>query len=317
MTIEVGGAGELGMAFETTLGTFVAPAKWIPIRSESLQLVEDKIYRTNIRGLAERSGAIPGYTHVEGDIVFEVTPDALLYFLYSGRYSIVKTGAGPYEYVFTPVAVAKTSTAVGATTRKTLSILIERGGNGFGYVGMALGQISLTVDGGVLIATASMVGVDEDTQSLAAATYGTVQPMGPGNLTLEVPDATARADADTFTATINDNLVNANRLNGQRKAAYQNWGEREITLDFEIDFDTRTGDYTKFRAQTIEAVTLIGTSPTTNEDFELAFSGYVIDSVATPLAGLGEVNRATISGHGIYNSAASHTWTVNSTTSIA
>ena len=131
MTIEVGGAGYLGVGFETTLGTFVAATKWIPIRSESLVVAEDKQYRMNLRGLADRSGALLSYTHVEGDIEFEVNPEFLPYFLYASRCSITKSGSGPYTYVFTPAHVAKTTTAAGTTTRKTLSIIVQRSGERF------------------------------------------------------------------------------------------------------------------------------------------------------------------------------------------
>ena len=79
MPYELGGTGILGVAFETTYGTYIAPTKWIPIRSESLTEVEDKIYRTNIRGLADRSGAIQGYTHIEGDIEFDISGRRIVY----------------------------------------------------------------------------------------------------------------------------------------------------------------------------------------------------------------------------------------------
>lgn len=299
MTVEVGGAGTLGVGFEATLGTYIAPTKWIPIRSESLQKVEDKIWRTNIRGVADRSGAIQGYTHVEGDIEFEVTPESLLYFIYAMRVTCVKTGAGPYTYTFAPAHVAKTTTATGATNRKTLSMLINRGGNPRGYVGLSVGQLSLTVDNGLLMATATMIGTDEATQTAGTPTWPTTEPIGPGDVTLEVPTGTARGDADTFTFMINDNLTFANRLNGQRKAAYNNWGEREITWSYEFDYDTQT-DYDAFIAQTIRSITMKGTL-NANEEVTVVTAATASESHVTNLTSLGDVNRATVDAHAFHN----------------
>jgi len=78
VTSEIGGQGTVGVAFETTVGTFVAPTKWIPIRSESLQLVEDKIYRMNIRQMIEyhvekRAGVTIAAIPVEKQLGVELT----------------------------------------------------------------------------------------------------------------------------------------------------------------------------------------------------------------------------------------------------
>src|SRR5438067_1784517 len=128
MPFDLAGNGALGVATETTYGTFTAPTKWIPIRSESLRKVENKIYRTNIRGLADRSGAIQGYYHIEGDITFEVTADSLVYFMYASRVVPAKgaLAGGGYPYTFTPASVASPTTAAGIAVRKSLSIQVNR-----------------------------------------------------------------------------------------------------------------------------------------------------------------------------------------------
>lgn len=310
MTIEVGGAGFLGVAFEATLGTFVPAVKWIPIRSESLRVAEDKQYRMNLRGLADRSGALLSYTHVEGDIEFEVNPEFLPYFLYASRITAVKSGAGPFTYTFTPAHVAKTTTAAGTTTRKTLSIIVQRGGERFAYVGCAVGQLAFTVDAGMLICTASIVGTNEATQALGTPTYTTVPPVSPGQVTLEVPNASARADADTFSLTINDNLVPANRLNGSRFSAYQNWGEREVTFSYEVDFDVKTTDYDVFRAGTFRTATIKGIVSAAVEEVQVVLNATAIDAAPVYLAGLGDVNRLSVEAHAFYNTGAAYTATV-------
>lgn len=311
MTVEVGGAGTVGVAFEAVLGTYVVPVKWIPVRSESLQKMEGKVYRTNIRGLAGRSGVIQGYTHTEGDIVFEVTSDVLPYFLYAARYVPVKTGAmAPFTYTFTPAHVAKASTGAGAV-RKTLSMLVTRGGNPRGFVGLSVGQMTFTVDAGVLLCTASMVGTDEGTQSTGTPAWAASTVFGPGKVTLEIPTATPRADMDTFSLAINNNLTPSNRLNGQRAAAYQNWGERETTLTCEADFDTLT-DYNVFNNQTIQAITIKAINTALSDEMSIVLNASAGDSYAYPLASLGDVNRASLAFHAFHNTSDEHVITVKS-----
>lgn len=306
MTVEVGGAGTIGLATETTLGTYVPPTKWIPIRSETLELVEDKIYRMNLRGTADRTGAIQGYTHTAGDITFEVTPDVLVYFLYAARTTPSKVTT---TYTFVPAHIAKASTAAGTSSRKTLSLLVARSGNPMAYVGLSVGQLSFSVDGGVLMCTASMIGTNESAQSAGTPSYTQPVVIGPGKVTLEIPTATARADADTFTLNINDNLQAANRLNGNRFAAYQNWGEREISLGVEVDFDTLT-DFNAFTAQTIQAITLKGIAAAATEEVVFVLNATATDSAGIHLSGLGDVNRASLAYHGFYNTTDAYTITL-------
>lgn len=316
MTVEIGGAGTLGIALEATLGTYLAPTKWIPIRSESMQVAEDKIYRMNLRALADRSGAIQGYTHTEGDIVFEVTPDILVYFLYCSRVTPAKVVATPNVYTFIPAHVAKTTTAAsGVTIRRTMSMLITRSARPFGYVGNAVSQLAFTIDGGVLVCTASMYGTDEAAQSAGTPSFTAQTVAGPGKLTLEYPTATTRADVDTFNFTINDNAVTANRLNGLRAAAYQNWGEREITAHFEADFDPLT-DYAAFRAQTISPIKFSALPVPGTEEFVVVLNATAIDASPINLAGLGDVNRANIDLHGFYNTSDAYTMTLKTLENI-
>jgi Phage tail tube protein len=315
MTIEVGGAGWLGIAFETTLGTWVTPAKWIPIRSETLAVTENKQYRMNLRGTADRTGALPSYTHTEGDIVFEVNPEFLPYILYCARTSIVKSGAGPYVYTYTPAHVAAATTATGTTTRKTASLTINRGSNYFGYVGCSVGQMVFSTDeDGMLLLTASIVGTTEVNQAGPfTPSFTATPPISPGQVTLEIPTASARADARTANLTINDNLIPANRLNGTRSAAYQNWGEREITFTADFDFNTLT-DYNIFRAGTFQTATYKGINGT--ETVTITLNATVMDSYPVNLAGLGEVNSAAVEMHAFYNTGNAYTIVVNTAENI-
>jgi hypothetical protein len=323
-TLEVGGAGYLGIGVETTLGTFVTPTKFFPIRSETLSQQEAKIYRTNIRGVADRSGAVQGYVHAEGDVVFEVTSDILPYFLEAGRFLVVRTGASaPFTYTATPIHVAKTQTNAPATagtpvnvTRKTLTLLANRSDIPMAYLGMSVSQLAFTLDNGLLVCTASMIGTQESTQTPPApvATWGTAQPFGPGLVTLEVPQGSPRADADTFSVTINDNGVAANRLNGARGAAYVNWGEREITAHVEHDFSS-TADYDAFVAQTQQIVAFKAIR-SASDSIEIDINAAIEDNYAVNLSALGDVVRGSFDMHGIYGTTDAVTIIVKTTESV-
>ena len=302
MTVEVGGAGTLGLAFETVLGTYTVPTKWVPIRSESLKLVEGKVWGRNIKGKADITRATKGYFHVEGDIVFEVSGASLLYFLYAARMTIAKVGAmAPWHYTFTGAHVAKSTTAAsGPTVRRTLSMLVTRSGNPMGYTGLSVSQLTFTIDSGVLICTASMIGSGEAAQSAGTPTYVAEDPFGPGEITLEVPTATARADADTFTLTINDNGQAANRLNGLRTAAYITWGEREVTASMETDFDSLT-DFNDFVAQTSRTFKVKAINTAVTDEVDILLNAAINEDTTVNLTSLGDVVRQSISYHGIYD----------------
>lgn len=320
MGVDIGGGGTLGVGLEVTLGTYAVPTKFIPIRSESLAVVEDKIYRMNLRASADRTGAVKGYTHVEGDIVFEVTPDVMPYFFYGARVVPARAFSAPtYTYTFTGASVAKPTTAAsGVTNRRTLSLNILRSGKVFGYVGCVVSQLAFSIDNGLLMCTASMYGTDEAVQSAGSPSWSVIPVAGPGTLTLEYPTATTRVDVDTFSLTINDNATQANRLNGSRAAAYENWGEREVTFSYEADFDGAAfPDYTAFRAGTISPITFKAIVAGGTQEMTIVLNATAIDAYPVNLAGLGDVNRASISGHAFYNTTDAYTITVKTDEQVA
>jgi hypothetical protein len=280
-----------------------------------LELVEDKYYRRNIRATADRTGVLQGYNHVEGDVELEVTANEIVRLLYASRVTPAKSGVGPFTYTFTPAGVAKTTTAAGASTRKTLSIHVERSGVIFGYVGCSVTQWAFTVDGGVLIATATIFGSDEAPQASAPPTWPTTIPFAPGKVTLEFPDATPRADVDTFNLTINDNGSAANRLNGTRKAAYITWGEREVTVSYEADFDNAT-DYNVYKNQTIQVLEVLGSNSATDDEISIKLNAVAIDAYPVGLSGFGDIVRTSINGHAFYNTTDAYTIVVKSTVDI-
>src|SRR5436190_10041759 len=172
MTAGIGAAGILGIALETVSGTYLSPTKYVPFESESLNFVQDTIWRRPIRQSADIIGAVPGNVHVEGDIGFEAIPDVVSILLYAARHTVTKTLTGPYKYNYIPNALA--------IPARTLSLTVVRNGIVFGYTGMVVGNFTFTVEDGILKFNCGFQGRDEAVQSLPTATWPTTTPYGAG-----------------------------------------------------------------------------------------------------------------------------------------
>lgn len=318
MPLTLGGAGLLGVAFETVYGTYIAPTKWIPIRSESLTHNEEKQVLGPIRGLAVASKVKRGYTIEDGDIEFEVTSDTLLYFLYASRMAITKSVApAPFTYNFTPVSVVQPTTGAGAALRKTLSIYIERGGEVFAYLGCSVTSLSFTIDNGDLICTAHVMGLTLDTgQAPVASSFPAWNPFGPGTIGIELPSATERIDIDTFSIDINDGGEALNRVKmGSRGPSYVRWGEREVTGSFDHDFLDMT-EYNAFNDNTSREMIVVAENDPADDRVQLTLRGLITDSYPINLGGLGDLVRASVSFRSVYNGSPEYEFEILSNESI-
>ena len=304
MPAGIGAAGILGVAREATPGTYVAPEKFIPIRSESLAYAQETVFTRPIRGVADIVHAVPGNATVEGDIEFEVTHDNLPWFLYGMRGSVAKAGAGPYTYTYTPGVMGQKS---GADSH--LSISVERNGEVFGYTKCVIGKLMITVDNGILVATASVLAQEEASQSALVPTWPTNAPYGAGQYVIEIPTATQVYDVDTFEFTVDDSPEHQYRLrdNG-RGAQYTKFGERTTELSVERDFEDRT-DYDAFKALTAQAIHFRAESAT-GDHFDLVMHSAIKDTYEIGLSGQGDLVRASVTYQGIYNEAQSEPFVI-------
>src|SRR5690242_17930179 len=113
----IGASGLMGIALETVAGTYLAPTKFVPFESESLNWVQDTTFRRPIRQSADNIGAVLGDGNVEGDVGMEFLEDCVVYFLHCARTTVVKTGTTPnFTYAF--------SGSAAAVPNKTMSITI-------------------------------------------------------------------------------------------------------------------------------------------------------------------------------------------------
>jgi hypothetical protein len=292
MALDIGASGEVGLAFETTAGTYVAPTKFIPVRSESLKRVQDTVFRRTIKGVADVVGANSAWNHIEGDIEFEVDGANLLMFLAAGRLVNVRSGAGPYVYTLTP--------GHGAGGNKDLSITVVRAGVVFGYTGCKVGSLEFSLDGGIMVCRASMMGLDEAVQSDPAQTYSTDVVYNPGDYAIEIPTSTPVTDTDTFTLSIEDNLTPEYRLVfGITRPAVLRYGERNVTLSVERDFLSRA-DYDAFKALTAQNVQ-IKASKSASDYVQFNLYNAIKNTYEVGLSGQGDLVRAAVEYQGVYD----------------
>lgn len=306
----LGGGGSVGVAFETTMGTYVPPAVFIPILNESLEYTEDKYLSEQIRQQSIHTEAKPSYYHTEGDVELEIDPQNILYFLYAGRHTVAKSGAGPYVYKFTPNSAGTGRTSAGASTQKTLSITVVRNGEVFGYAGCVLSGFEMRVDTdtGILMGTMNIMGLSESEQSDPTEAWIAPDLLGADAHRIYLDAAgTAPAFADPvdvnhngFTFNANFNASAQNRVRSDRAASYIAFGTTEGTFSSDIDFLDRD-DYDNFKATNKRAVRV--ESLNGGATLALATSGirtqvnnYFFNTYSVPLAGMGDLIAAATEG---------------------
>lgn len=307
MPAGLGGGGSVGIAFETTMGTYAAPTVFVPILNESLAYTEEKYYSEQIRQQTIVSDVKSGYYHVEGDVEMEVDPTNHPYWLYASRHTIVKAGSGPYTYTYTPSSAGSASTAAGTTTPKTLSITVVRNNVVFGYTGCVAGSFEYTVEDGVLKCTMNVLGIAEAVQADPTEAWVAPDLLGADahRIYLAASGTSPTFGAvdvnfNGYTFRANYNAEAQNRIHAQRSASYISYGITEAEVESELDFLDRT-DYDNMVNNTTRAIKLESTNG--GATFAAATSGIQIqankvsyDAYTPNLEGMGDLIMAAFTG---------------------
>lgn len=307
MPVGLGAGGVVGLALETTKGTYAPPTKFTPLRSEGVQWQQGTSYRRVIAGTVDPLGAVAGNGHVEGDIDIEALDDVLPYFFRCARGTMTKTGTddpatttvenvAPFTYELTP--------AHGAQASKTMSLTIVRNGVVFGYTGIVVSSMNFTVDDGMLVATMSLLGEEEAVQAdPGAPTFEETGPFASGMYVLSIPTATQIFDADGFSFQVEDNGEPQNRLINRRGAAFISYGERNAQLSIDRDFEDRN-QYNEFKALTEQSVTLRAEKVAGSFPFiEFNLPRTVLDTYDVSLSDVGGIIRASATYQGLDHDA--------------
>lgn len=305
---DIAGNGAVWIGLESTYGTPVDPTAagtgvWCPIISETLSYTEDKYYSPQIRNSAIVSDVEQSYYHVEGDLVIEVDPNYMPYFMIASRHqSALATGV----YSSTPTNIGA---AYPGGTAKGLSIVAVRNKVGFLYSGCVVNQYAFSVENGVLRCTLGMLGLAEQATSNNTFTYSWVDPelFGASAHAVYVDaagTAPAFASADStfngFTFTANYNGAAQNRLVRDRAATYVSYGEIEATYDTELDFTSRA-EYDNMVNNTLRAIRF--ESIRGGADWSAATTGFRIttrrsayNTYEVGLSGIGDLLMARVTG---------------------
>ncbi len=306
MAAGIGAAGILGVAREVTAGVYVAPEKYIPIRSESLSFNQETVFTRPIRESADIINAVPGNVAVEGDIEFEVAHDFLPHFMHGMRGDVVKAGAASdFTYTFDSTSIGQKS-----ATLTTLSITIERNGIVFSYLQCVVNTFALTVDNGILVCTLGIMAEEEAVAAAPTAVWPTTVPFGAGQYSIEIPTATQVFDVDSFDFSLDDGGEHAYRLRDTgRGAQFTKFGERTTELTIEQDFDSRA-DYDAFKALTAQAITIHAEISATRY-VDLVIHSAIKDTYEVGLSGQGDLVRASITYQGIFDETAASPFTLD------
>lgn len=189
MAIGSGLGAQLGIAAETTYGTFVAPTKFLEFTKESLALKKTTAQSAGIaagRLLALASRRVVTRREVQGSIELEVTNKGmglLLQALMGTTVTPVQQGAGPaYLQTHTLASTAGKSLTIQKGVPLTTGTVTDKT-----FLGCKVtsGEFSCGV-GEMLTATYEFDGKDcDEGQTLAAASYANMSPFHFGQMALK------------------------------------------------------------------------------------------------------------------------------------
>jgi hypothetical protein len=292
MGVGVSGGGSLGLAFEVTPGTYIAPTKFHPILSESLEFQPGNVYRRPIRQSIDNIGMVPGNVNVTGTVSMEALDDVIVYYLYAMRMGIVKTGATNFTYTCTPTSLA-------AFPTRTLSLTVVRNSAVFGYTGCVVSKLTLSIQNDILQMDADIIAQNEAVQSAPSPTWSTTVPIGPGQWNIGIPTGTQVFDMDTFSYSVDEAAAPAYRLkntgpNAGRGAQFVSMGERTVQMTASRDFIDRT-DYNLFAAGTGQSLTVLGQSAgSVNNSIQFLIGNAFKSAYQVVMGAQGDIVRANL-----------------------
>jgi hypothetical protein len=306
---DVAGGGHVGIALESTHGTYIAPTVFVPAESETLGERRSDPMRKPIMGQAVTLGKVGGREHVDGEIIMEALPLPMVYFLAASRWAITKGGTGPYTYTASDGADAHVK-----GNDRSLTIVTDRAGIGFAYLGCQIGSMRLFVQDGIPMVAYGIVGREQtEDYTPGAVTIPAETPFAADDIALTVA-AGARTDIDSLEITLNDNAEPRFNLSGAEAADYVKFGEFEGSASFEIDFESKA-DYAIWVARTTQELKVVWTFDA-DQALDVELHGALYDTFEVPLSAIGDQVRASAAMIAAYTAGDSAAATIEITTSV-
>lgn len=237
--MSLGALGYVAYGVETEDGTFVAPTKFIPVTSFSIEDSNDFMVPDQIRHSRDRYIAMAAPYAISGSMEMELIPTDISPLLKSAFTATVISSAyagGGYQHVFTPASEIDTFTFESSAA----DILIMR------YAGIRVNTLEIRAAfGEIVTATFGLEGIDREKQAGASSpSYTTVTPFNFSGVDLKV-DGDLNCTIKDFTFGINNNLERIGALCKTRAWRRMALGMREVSLALTIDF-TDTSEYDRF-----------------------------------------------------------------------
>jgi hypothetical protein len=248
--MSLGALGYVGYGVESVDGTFVAPTKFLPVSSFSVEDVNDFMTPDQIRHSRDRYIAMVAPYNVSGSMEMELIPTETAHLLKSAWAASVNSGAysgGGYEHTFTPASQEPTFTFESSAA----DILVMR------YSGVRINTLEIKAAfGEIVTASFGLEGVNRKKEaSPTSPTYTNIRPFHFTGADVHVAGGTLLTHVKDFTFGSNNNFERIGTLRRTRAWKRMAFGMREVTLAMTLDF-TDTSEYDRFLAETVFDVDL-------------------------------------------------------------
>lgn len=246
----------MGIAQETTFGTYVTATAFIEFNTEGVKTEIEELVRESINGTRFFKKRLKGNQTTSGNVEMDFNPasDATCYLLkqaMGGTVSSSTIASGVYTHTFLVGNMESNDSTGGAADVKSLSLSIRRGTTDtFNYYGGRVNTLTLKGDvNSPVIMTVDMAFKGASTSStIPSASFSDVLPVNFTGVTIKTADNLGSVAAEyfkSFELSINNNIYTDVRVLGSREPAQLPPGKQSIKLKLAQQYDTITS-YNRF-----------------------------------------------------------------------
>jgi hypothetical protein len=277
----MGWASVLGIAKETTFGTFVTSTTFLEFNSESLKAQRDVKILESINSTRDAKKRMLGNQSADGSLELDLNlaSDGIVYLIKQAMGGTCSTAVVSAASSFTHTLYAgdmeNNGWTAGSTRMKSLSMAVRRGGQDaptYNFFGMRVNTLTIKAEvGSPVIMTAELIGSGCSISStIPTVTLTDIVPLNFSEITIQTGLTSTTLSTEyykSFEFSINNNLNGDFRVLGNIGRAAIPAQKRETKLKLTQSFDTTTA-YDRY----------INNTPTY---FKISFDGITIPASAT------------------------------------
>jgi hypothetical protein len=260
----LGWASALGIAEETTYGTFKTATSFMEFTSESINQTREELKRESINTTRDYFKRLVGNEAISGSIDFDLNPaqDSNVLILkqaMGGTVASTLVSTGAYQHVISAGDMESNKGTSTSSDVKAISATIRRGGtsassNVWYYGGGRVNTLSIKAESGAPVqVSAEMIFANTTVgATCSAATFTSILPLNFTGITIETGNSITSVTAEYFSSfefSLSNNLIDQ-RVLGSRNAVGAPVGKRDVSLKLTQIFDTTTA-YDRFIANTM------------------------------------------------------------------